>query len=209
MKDTENVLKSFDEARDAQPQGHEQHHEDSKRPRARGQHGSAASAPSPRRQPRRRAATRTSERRTTNADPRLTPGSTGAMTENSLDLFLRAARAHALLTAEDIGTVARNVIKPLTVNMGFGIRQRPTTPLLSTRQLEDLGVKAVSFPRMLTAAAIQGMKNALAVLGQSITEGRVIDRPDLLVPFDELNDLMGLKQLRAIERSFAASPVGS
>jgi 2-methylisocitrate lyase-like PEP mutase family enzyme len=112
--------------------------------------------------------------------------------------------ADALLTAEDIGTVARNVIKPLTVNMGFGIRQRPTTPLLSTRQLEDLGVKAVSFPRMLTAAAIQGMKNALAVLGQSIEEGRVIDRPDLLVPFGELNELMGVGEIRALERTFAA-----
>jgi 2-methylisocitrate lyase-like PEP mutase family enzyme len=97
------------------------------------------------------------------------------------------------------------VIKPLTVNMGFGIRQRPTTPLLSTKQLEAMGVKAVSFPRMLTAAAIQGMKNALAVLGQSIEEGRVIDRPDLLVPFGELNDLMGVGQIRALERCFAAS----
>jgi 2-methylisocitrate lyase-like PEP mutase family enzyme len=113
--------------------------------------------------------------------------------------------ADALLTAEDIATVAKNVIKPLTVNMGFGIRQRPTTPLLSVRQLEDMGVKAVSFPRLLTAAAIQGMKNALAVLGQSIDEGRVIDRPDLLVPFGELNELMGLGQLRALERSFAAA----
>ena len=111
--------------------------------------------------------------------------------------------ADALLSAEDIATVARNVIRPLTVNMGFGIRQRPTTPLLSVRQLEDMGVKAVSFPRMLTAAAIQGMKNALAALGQSITDGRVIDRPDLLVPFGELNELMGLKHLRALERSFA------
>jgi 2-methylisocitrate lyase-like PEP mutase family enzyme len=111
--------------------------------------------------------------------------------------------ADALLTAEDIATVAKNVSKPLTVNMGFGIRQRPTTPLLSVKQLEDMGVKAVSFPRLLTAAAIQGMKNALAVLGQSITEGRVIDRPDLLVPFGELNELMGLSQLRTLERSFA------
>ncbi len=110
--------------------------------------------------------------------------------------------ADALLSAEDIGTVARNVSKPLTVNMGFGIRQRPTTPLLSTRQLEDLGVKAVSFPRMLTAAAIQGMKNALAVLGQSIAEGRVIDRPDLLVPFSEINELMGIGKLQAIQESF-------
>ena len=105
---TENVLKSFDEARDAQPQGHE-HHEDSKRPRARGQHGSAASAPSPRRQPRRRPAARAGERRAANADPRLTPGSTGAMTENSLDLFLRAARAHALLTAEEEVELAKRI----------------------------------------------------------------------------------------------------
>jgi 2-methylisocitrate lyase-like PEP mutase family enzyme len=112
--------------------------------------------------------------------------------------------ADALLTAEDIATVARNVVKPLTVNMGFGIRQRPTTPLLSAQQLEDMGVKAVSFPRLLTAAAIQGMKNALAVLGQSIEEGRAIDRPDLLVSFDELNDLMGIRQIRALERAFVA-----
>jgi 2-methylisocitrate lyase-like PEP mutase family enzyme len=111
--------------------------------------------------------------------------------------------ADALLSADDIATAAKNVIKPLTVNMGFGIRQRPTTPLLSVKQLEDMGVKAVSFPRMLTSAAIQGMKNALAVLGQSIDEGRVIDRPDLLVPFGELNDLMGLKKLRALELSFS------
>jgi 2-methylisocitrate lyase-like PEP mutase family enzyme len=112
--------------------------------------------------------------------------------------------ADALLSAEDIGTVARNVCKPLTVNMGFGIRQRPTTPLLSTRQLEDLGVKAVSFPRMLTAAAIQGMKNALAVLGQSIEEERVIDRPDLLVSFGEINQLMGADYLLKLEKSFCA-----
>jgi 2-methylisocitrate lyase-like PEP mutase family enzyme len=110
--------------------------------------------------------------------------------------------ADALLSAEDIATVARNVIRPLTVNMGFGIRQRPTTPLLSARQLEDMGVKAVSYPRLLTAAAIQGMKNALAVLSQSIAEGRVIDRPDLLVSFGELNELMGINRIKEIERSF-------
>lgn len=116
--------------------------------------------------------------------------------------------ADALLTAEDIATVAKNVTRPLSVNMGFGIRQRPTTPLLSARQLEDMGVKTVSYPRMLTAAAIQGMKNALAVLGQSIAEERVIDRPDLLVSFGELNELMGLKQLKKLEQSFGDAAGG-
>jgi 2-methylisocitrate lyase-like PEP mutase family enzyme len=61
--------------------------------------------------------------------------------------------------------VARNVSKPLSVNMGLGIRQRPTTPLIPARQLQEMGVAAVSYPRLLTAAAIQAMKNALAALG--------------------------------------------
>lgn len=116
--------------------------------------------------------------------------------------------ADALLSAEDIATVAKNVIRPLSVNMGFGIRQRPTTPLLSARQLEDMGVKAVSYPRMLTAAAVQGMKNALAVFGQSLAEGRVIDRPDLLVSFQELNQLMGFEQIQKIMGSFINEPGG-
>jgi 2-methylisocitrate lyase-like PEP mutase family enzyme len=110
--------------------------------------------------------------------------------------------ADALLSAEDISTVAKNVIRPLQVIMGFGIRQRPTTPLLSARQLEDMGVHAVSYPRMLTSAAIQGMKNAIAVLQQSLSEDRVLDRPDLLVPFDELNNLMGLPRIKQMERQF-------
>jgi 2-methylisocitrate lyase-like PEP mutase family enzyme len=114
--------------------------------------------------------------------------------------------ADALLAAEDIATVARNVSAPLSVNMGFGIRQRPTTPLLSARQLEDMGVKAVSYPRMLTAAAIQGMKNALAVFGESIVQERVIDRPDLLVSFGEINDLMGAKQLESLQQAFLKAP---
>jgi len=113
--------------------------------------------------------------------------------------------ADALLTAEDIATVARNVIRPLSVNMGFGIRQRPTTPLLSARQLEDMGVKTVSYPRMLTAAAIQGMKNALEVFAQSLADERVIDRPDLLVSFGELNRLMGIEKLQDLQQSFVES----
>lgn len=65
--------------------------------------------------------------------------------------------------------------------------------------LEDMGVAVVTYPRILTAAAIKGMQNALSVLGQSLERGEVIDRPDLLVSFDEINTLMGLPQLRALE----------
>ena len=110
--------------------------------------------------------------------------------------------ADALLSAEDIATVARNVSKPLSVNMGLGIRQRPTTPLIPARQLEDMGVAAVSYPRLLTAAAIQGMKNALGALGEQLKTSEIVDRTDLLVSFKELNELMGIDQLKAIEQRF-------
>src|SRR5438270_7680541 len=99
--------------------------------------------------------------------------------------------ADAAMSADDIGTIAKNVVKPLSVNMGFGIRQRSTTPLLSAAQLQDLGVAAVIYPRMLTACALRGMQNGLALLQESLTSGKPVDRPDALVSFEELNDVMG------------------
>ncbi|HEV2188545.1 MAG TPA: hypothetical protein VGR70_15150 [Stellaceae bacterium] len=43
------------------------------------------------------------------------------------------------------------------------------------------------------------MQNALGVLRRSLGEERVIDRPDLLVSFDEINDPMGLPELGKLE----------
>lgn len=123
-----------------------------------------------------------------------------------LNLFADAGAdllfADALLTREDIALVAREVSKPLAVNMGFGIRSRPTTPLICARELQDLGVAVVGYPRLMTSAAIMGMRNALAVLKQSAEEGRVIERPDLAVSFQEINDLMGLPTIRDMEQRY-------
>lgn len=110
--------------------------------------------------------------------------------------------ADALLSADEIRTVAARVSRPLLVNMGFGIRQRSTTPLLSAAELNELGVAAVIFPRLLTAAAVQGMKNAMQALQQSLTTGEVVDRPELLVDFDELNELVGMRFLSELENSY-------
>jgi len=113
--------------------------------------------------------------------------------------------ADALLSKEDIAKVAKNVPKPLIVNMGLGMRSRKTTPLMSPKELQDLGVGGVSYPRLLSTAALKGMMNALAVFQDEVVKNnRVIDRPDLLVSFDELNDLMGMKQLDELERRFAS-----
>ena len=114
--------------------------------------------------------------------------------------------ADALLSAKDIEHVARHV-PPLTlsVNMGLGIRSRGTTPLLTPKQLEEMGVAQVSYPRLLTTAALKGMLNAMAVFKEEVIDGnRVADRPDLLASFEELNSLMGFELLDELERSFAS-----
>ena len=110
--------------------------------------------------------------------------------------------ADAALSSEDIGTIARNVSKPLSVNMGFGIRQRSTTPLLSAAQLQALGVAVVIYPRLLTACALRGMENGLAHLRQSLDTGEVVDRPEALVSFEELNAIMGMSHIEDLERRF-------
>ena len=42
--------------------------------------------------------------------------------------------ADAINTADDIKALTSVVSKPLFVNMGFGLRKRPTTPLISPRE---------------------------------------------------------------------------
>jgi 2-methylisocitrate lyase-like PEP mutase family enzyme len=111
--------------------------------------------------------------------------------------------ADALLSKEDIARVAQGVPRPLIVNMGLGMRTRNTTPLMSPKELQDLGVAAVTYPRLLSTAALKGMMNAMAVFQEEIVgHNRVIERDDLQVSFGELNDLMGMKTLDDIERRF-------
>jgi 2-methylisocitrate lyase-like PEP mutase family enzyme len=114
--------------------------------------------------------------------------------------------ADALLSEHDIATVARNVSKPLCVNMGFGIRTRSTTPLISAARLQELGVGVVIYPRLLTACAVQGMKNGLATLSDQLRSGTIVERPDFAVSFEELNALVGFSAARELEQRFAAKP---
>jgi 2-methylisocitrate lyase-like PEP mutase family enzyme len=128
---------------------------------------------------------------------------------NRLNLYAEAGAdllfADALLSVDDITQVVSRVSKPLIVNMGFGIQTRNTTPLLSAKQLERLGVAGVIYPRLLTAAAVRGMRNAMSALQQSLTSGEVVERPDLLVSFEDLNELMGLGKITEMEQSFLTS----
>lgn len=91
---------------------------------------------------------------------------------------------------------------PLSINMGFGLRSRPTTPLIPIARMEELGVRRVTLPRMLPAAALRGMENALSLLVQSIPSGETVDRPDMLMSIDEIWELMGLSDFSKLEARF-------
>ena len=91
----------------------------------------------------------------------------------------------------------------VSINMGFGIRSRPTTQTLSVKRLAELGVRRASFARMLPAAALMGMKKAIEVMQESLRTGEVHDRPDLLVGIEEITDLMGYALINQLENEFS------
>ncbi|MEM9577814.1 MAG: isocitrate lyase/PEP mutase family protein [Pseudomonadota bacterium] len=99
--------------------------------------------------------------------------------------------ADAIAGEDQIKALVDAVPVPVSVNMGFGIRNRPTTPLIPIARLRELGVKRVTLPRMLPAAALHAMENALGILKASIPTGEVVDRPDLLSSIDDIWSLMG------------------
>ncbi|MEO8752395.1 MAG: isocitrate lyase/PEP mutase family protein [Casimicrobiaceae bacterium] len=91
---------------------------------------------------------------------------------------------------------------PVNINMGFGIRSRPTTPLISLTRLKEMGVARVSMPRFMTSAALSGMQKALDVLKQCITTGELVDRPDLQVSMETITALFGYDRIARLESEF-------
>ncbi len=100
---------------------------------------------------------------------------------------------------DDIRRLCEAVPIPISINIGFGIRNRPTTPLIPVKRLGALGVRRVSVPRMLPAAAIHAMTDSLRLLRHSIETGEVVDRPDLLASIEDIKQLMDYETLEKLE----------
>lgn len=142
---------------------------------------------------------------------------TDAIAVEGIEGAARRARAYAeagadmifpdaVRSEEDIARIIEAARVPVSINMGFGIRSRPTTPLIPIRRLKELGVRRVTLPRMLPAAAIRGMQQALAVMKTAIETGETADRPDLLVSIEDIMKLMGYEQMRAREARLMVLP---
>ncbi|CAB3719137.1 Carboxyvinyl-carboxyphosphonate phosphorylmutase [Achromobacter deleyi] len=136
---------------------------------------------------------------------------TDAIAVEGIDGAVKRARAYAAAGADmifpdavrnedDIKRLVDAAGIPISINMGFGIRNRPTTPLIPLPRLKEIGVKRISLPRMLPAAAIHGMRQALAVMQDVIATGVPADRPDLLAGIDDIMELMGYESMRALEK---------
>lgn len=135
---------------------------------------------------------------------------TDALATEGIEGALRRIRAYAAAGAdmifpdavkreEDIARIVEAAGVPVSINMGFGIRQRPTTPLIPLPRLKELGVRRISLPRMLPGAAIRGMSNALAMMKQVVETGQPVDHPELVAGIEEITELMGYAEMRSLE----------
>ena len=113
----------------------------------------------------------------------------------------------AVKSEEDIARIVDAAGIPVTINMGFGIRSRPTTPLIPIPRLKALGVRRISLPRMLPAASIRAMEIALKLMRQSVETGVPVDRPDLLASIEDIMQLMGYEGMRKLEVQLVAQPL--
>jgi 2-methylisocitrate lyase-like PEP mutase family enzyme len=110
--------------------------------------------------------------------------------------------ADALRSEADIRRVAADVDAPLSVNMGFGVRSRPTTPLIPAARLEEMGVGVVIYPRLITAAATAGMKRGLEELSAAVETREEYEAPDAVVDWDYYTDLIGKPAVDDLEERF-------
>jgi 2-methylisocitrate lyase-like PEP mutase family enzyme len=94
---------------------------------------------------------------------------------------------------------------PVNIGMGFGVRSRPTTPLIPLRRLKELGVARVACPRMMSGSALMGMKKALQVMLNCIETGEAEDRPDLLISMEEITDLVGYRRINQLEQDLLSN----
>lgn len=136
---------------------------------------------------------------------------TDALAVEGIEGAVRRAKAYAaagadmifpdaVKTPDDIARIVDAAGIPVSINMGFGIRRRPTTPLIPIPELKRLGVRRISLPRMLPAAAILGMKNAINMMKQVIENGEPVDRPDLATSIEDIMELMGYSKMRELEK---------
>ena len=87
---------------------------------------------------------------------------------------------------------------PLFANMVEGGK----TPLLTSRELQDLGFKMVVFPLSALLAATKAIESVYAELFEKKTTAAVVDR---LTAFHDFEQIVGVPELRALEERYGVA----
>lgn len=108
-------------------------------------------------------------------------------------IFLEAPQS-----VEELRYYASQLV-PAGVRISANMLNGGRTPLVSFRELEDLGYSRCSIPVTPVYAAAMGLKKALEKIVQ---DGHNRDLDDYIIPFSDFNKLVGLPEIRSLEEMF-------
>ncbi|MEV7356946.1 oxaloacetate decarboxylase [Kitasatospora sp. NPDC091276] len=104
---------------------------------------------------------------------------------------------------EEIRAAVRGIRGPVAVNV---IEGGKSPQRLTFTELQELGVARVSLPAVLLLAAMGGMRTALRRIRE---DDGTADLGDLLVPFREAHDLMGMREVEELEERYLRPLTGT
>ena len=98
-------------------------------------------------------------------------------------------------SAEELRSIARSIPAPVMANMSEGGK----TPLLSARELRDMGYRLVIYPGSAARAAAKTIQELMAVLMREGTTKNFLER---MVSFEGRNQITGLASFRGLEKKY-------
>ena len=98
-------------------------------------------------------------------------------------------------SAEELSLIARSIPAPLMANLSEGGK----TPLLSAKELQDMGYKLVIYPRSAAGAAAKAIQELMAVLKRDGTTEEYLDR---IISFEGRNQITGLAYYRELDKKY-------
>jgi len=107
-------------------------------------------------------------------------------------IFVEAPR-----TIEDIKYLIKNIKAPVSINMTSGGK----TPLVSIKELQEIGVARISIPVTAIFAAAKAIEKAMNIIN---VEGFLptVNHLEDIATFKQFTDLVGLPEVKRMERKY-------
>jgi len=91
-------------------------------------------------------------------------------------------------------------LSPLGIKFSANMLDGGKTPLMTFKELEDLGYARCSVPLMTIYSAAWGLRRTLEKL---MSDGTNKNLQDMIIPFSEFNELIGLPGMYELEKRFS------